>query len=222
MTIQRSQPNLITIQQTLNGDFTAKDNDTCIEAVLESFFEATYQGRALNEYQMDVDQSLESLGSWVLGVENQAHSAVVKLAEVEQVTQTILKTIVHTDDLTDDQRDEIIRQFPVWLAGMDYQAYDVVNYDGTLYEVIQGHTSQDDWRPDDTPALYAEYLNITITDPDTGEKTEIISDWKQPAGEHDAYSIGDKVRFNGEVYQSNRDDNVWSPADLPSGWDLIK
>ena len=170
--------------------------------------------------------AIQQLNQTVTLVQEDLHAQVFKLQEEinteKDKLNTVLKSVIHVDSLTDDQKDEIIRQFDVWQPNTDYPAYTVINYEGTLYEIIQAHRSQDDWRPDNTPALYAEYLNITITDPDTGEETEIISDWKQPAGEHDAYSIGDKVRFNGEVYQSNRDGNVWSPADLPSGWDLVE
>lgn len=35
----------------------------------------------------------------------------------------------------------------------------------------------------------------------------------------DAYMIGDKVTFEGTHYVSLIDNNVWSPADLPSGWE---
>lgn len=170
--------------------------------------------------------AIQQLNQTVTLVQEDLHTQVLKLQEEinteKDKLNTVLKSVVHVDSLTDEQKDEIIRQFPMWKVNVFYNDYDVLNYEGVLYEVIQRHNSQDDWRPNDTPALYTEYLNITITDPDTGEETEIISDWKQPAGEHDAYSIGDKVRFDGEVYQSNRDDNVWSPADLPSGWDLIE
>jgi len=30
--------------------------------------------------------------------------------------------------------------------------------------------------------------------------------------------MGDKVRFNGKVYESVINGNVWSPADYPAGW----
>lgn len=42
--------------------------------------------------------------------------------------------------------------------------------------------------------------------------------YRQPTGAHDAYKKGDRVLFNGEIYISNQDGNVWSPAELPSGW----
>jgi hypothetical protein len=49
-----------------------------------------------------------------------------------------------------------------------------------------------------------------------------IDDWVQPAGAHDAYNTGDRVRFEGAIYESLIDGNVWSPADYPAGWKLIE
>jgi hypothetical protein len=36
-------------------------------------------------------------------------------------------------------------------------------------------------------------------------------------GAHDAYKIGDRVRFNGKVYESRINANVWSPSGYPAG-----
>lgn len=43
-------------------------------------------------------------------------------------------------------------------------------------------------------------------------------EWVQPTGGHDAYQTGDQVTFEGAVYESIIDGNVWSPADYPQGW----
>lgn len=47
---------------------------------------------------------------------------------------------------------------------------------------------------------------------------EDIPEWVQPSGAHDAYNTGDKVRYNGHIYESLIDGNVWSPDVYPSGW----
>ena len=43
-------------------------------------------------------------------------------------------------------------------------------------------------------------------------------EWVSPTGEHDAYNVGDRVTFEGRVYVSVTDGNVWSPVDNPAGW----
>ena len=59
----------------------------------------------------------------------------------------------------------------------------------------------------------------------SNEKTEGNTDttkgFVQPTGAHDAYMIGDKVMYNGKVYESLIDNNVWSPDTYPAGWELI-
>lgn len=85
---------------------------------------------------------------------------------------------------------------------------DEVVYNGNVYEVIQAHTLQADWIPDQTPALYRL----------KGQPGEEWPEFVQPTGAHDAYHQGDKVTFEGEHYISLIDNNVWSPKDYPQGW----
>lgn len=57
-----------------------------------------------------------------------------------------------------------------------------------------------------------------------GEETassEAIPDFVQPTGTSDAYSIGDKVKFEGKIYQSLINSNVWSPSAYPLGWQEV-
>lgn len=51
---------------------------------------------------------------------------------------------------------------------------------------------------------------------------ETYPEWVQPLGAHDAYKTGDRVTFEGEVYESLIDGNVWSPAAYPAGWQKIE
>lgn len=46
-------------------------------------------------------------------------------------------------------------------------------------------------------------------------------EWVSPSGAHDAYQAGDRVTFEGAVYESIIDGNVWSPADHPAGWKQV-
>ena len=43
----------------------------------------------------------------------------------------------------------------------------------------------------------------------------------QPTGAHNAYAKGARVRFDGHVYESKVDGNVYSPSDYPPNWLLI-
>ena len=51
---------------------------------------------------------------------------------------------------------EMVSFYPAWAAGMAYPAGVKLKYGGKLYEVLQAHTSQADWKPDVVASLYTE------------------------------------------------------------------
>lgn len=55
-----------------------------------------------------------------------------------------------------------------------------------------------------------------------GEGDPTVPEWVQPAGGHDAYQKGEQVTYDGRVYESTVDNNVWSPADYPQGWQEVE
>lgn len=83
-----------------------------------------------------------------------------------------------------------------------YEKGDRVRYNGTLYKVLQDHTSQADWTPDITTSLYAKVL---IPD------ASVIPEWEQPESTN-PYGKGDKVTHNGKTWVSDVDNNVWEPG----------
>jgi len=87
-----------------------------------------------------------------------------------------------------------------------YETGDRFRYEDEAYEVVQAHTSQEDWNPDELPALYRR-LRTTI------------EEWVQPQGAHDAYNTGDRVTWNGSTWESEIDNNVWEPG--TTGWKII-
>ncbi|MBQ7446916.1 MAG: hypothetical protein IJV59_03085 [Eubacterium sp.] len=104
-----------------------------------------------------------------------------------------------------------------WAANTRYQAGDRVKYNGVVYNVLQAHTSQADWTPDVAASLFAKVL---IPTDEEGQQTE-IPDWEQPDSTN-PYMIGDQVRFDGHIYESIIDGNVWSPSAYPAGWKLVE
>lgn len=58
--------------------------------------------------------------------------------------------------LPDEDALEAVELFPAWAAGVSYAAGIRLRYRDKLYRVEQAHTSQADWTPDITPALYTE------------------------------------------------------------------
>ena len=119
--------------------------------------------------------------------------------------------------------------YPIWAqpsgAHDAYNAGDIVNYNGTLYQsTINGNV----WSPDVYPAGWTVYEAATEPEepepepePDPGpEEPTTYPEWVQPTGSHDAYNTGDIVDYNGTLYRSLIDGNVWSPEDYPQGWEV--
>lgn len=53
------------------------------------------------------------------------------------------------------------------------------------------------------------------------EEPETYPEFVQPTGAHDAYQIGDRVLYNGKVYESTIANNAYSPDVYPQGWKLL-
>ena len=120
------------------------------------------------------------------------------------------RKLIRVDELSEEELIEMIDLYPNYQVGKSYKVDDIFKYEGKLYKVIQEHASQEDWVPSELPALY---LNMM--------PENVIPEWKQPTGSHDSYSIGDKVIFEGRVYESLIDGNTWSPVDYPQGWEEV-
>ena len=123
---------------------------------------------------------------------------------------------------------------PLWVQPLGatdaYNIGDIVSYNGKLYKSI---INANVWAPDVYPAGWEEYTESTgggdsggtggggsTTEPET-PPAETIPDFVQPTGAHDAYKKGDKVKFEGKVYESLIDANTYSPSAYPAGWKEI-
>ena len=123
-------------------------------------------------------------------------------AKAKQLRQLIEQLAAALDDETAMTGVEL---FQMWAIGMAYAADDRVQHNGTLYKCVQAHTSQADWAPDATPALW-----VTVS-------VEEWPEWVQPTGAHDVYNKGDKVSYNGNRYICTIDANAYAPG--VSGWE---
>lgn len=97
--------------------------------------------------------------------------------------------------------------YPVWAENISVSVNDRYQYNDKLYKCVQAHTTQADWTPDATPALWTE---VSLDE---------YPQWKQPTGAQDAYAKGDKVKHNGKKWESTADANVWEPGVY--GWSEI-
>lgn len=114
--------------------------------------------------------------------------------------------------IDDSVAEKIPEMFPAWDGNSkEYKTGDRVQYNNVLYKVLQNHTSQSTWAPTDAPSLFTKVLTSA-----TGEPEE----WQQPDSTN-GYQTGDRVIYNGKVYESLIDNNIWSPEAYPAGWKEI-
>lgn len=115
---------------------------------------------------------------------------------------------------TDSMPDEEILNYPnfveKWESGKSYTTGKRLEHDGTIYKVLQDHTSQDDWTPDAAPSLFAKVL---IPD------ASVVPEWEQPDSTN-PYMTGDKVTHNSKTWVSDVDNNVWEPGVY--GWTEVE
>ena len=119
--------------------------------------------------------------------------------------------------LTDEEAMEVATVYPAYVVGRSYKADEIISYevnevnDPQLYRVVQAHTSQLDWAPNLTPALY-----VPIGVDNAGHTV-----WSKPSGAHDAYNTGDIVSYNGTLYRCLTNGNIYSPEEYPAGWEKV-
>lgn len=137
--------------------------------------------------------------------------------DFEQIMAAIMKLAVKQARQVQDDAEALSLQilYKQWnrQVGKELQVGEYVNHNDVLYKVLQQHTVQDNWAPDVSPSLFAKVL----VDP-TGDT---VLDWEQPDSAN-GYMVGDKVKFEGHIYESLIDNNVWSPTAYPAGWGLVE
>ena len=114
--------------------------------------------------------------------------------------------------LTDEQAIEVIDLYDEWAVNKQVYAGNRVQFEGKLYKVLQDHTTQADWTPDVTPALYVEVAP-------EGQYREI----KENMLSTEAFAKGEigwwKEKDN--LYESLFDGNVYTPDSYPNGWQKV-
>ena len=136
--------------------------------------------------------------------------------EMKAAEQSRKALQMYAQSLNDEEAMEIATIYPKYEVGKAYKEKEMITYglnsvgDPQLYRVVQAHTSQEDWKPDTTPSLYTQI----------GLDKEGFPIWAQPTGAHDAYNKGDIVDYNGTLYKSLIDGNIYSPEAYPAGWEV--
>lgn len=127
--------------------------------------------------------------------------------------RAVIESAVSAYGLDDAAAVAVVELFPQWEVGKTCAIGTRVQHDGKLYECVNAHTAAAEWSPPVAASLWDEVK----VDPETG-----YDEWQQPSGAHDAYNTGDRVVYNGSVYESLIDGNVWAPDAYPAGWKIVE
>lgn len=101
-----------------------------------------------------------------------------------------------------------------WVAGESVVVGTLRTYNGTTYQCIQGHVTQEDWQPPNVPALWQVYVPPSETD-EWQAGVAYTGDNTAGAGN------GDVVTYNGTEYrclQSHTSQVGWEPPNVPALW----
>ena len=109
---------------------------------------------------------------------------------------------------------------PEWIPGETYYGPDDASgalqsrvlHAGQLYKCLQTHVSQETWEPGAAPSLWA-----VILPGQEGSGVE-VGEWVRP-GSTNPYRLGDKVVWNGHLWASTSDANVWEPGTVGAPWE---
>ena len=106
--------------------------------------------------------------------EREAAQAAFEAAErsrpltAEEVTALLIRQQINTLSVDDNTALRMREFYPVWETGQDYPEGFKVQRGGALYKVLQAHTSQNGWEPENAPSLWTEICEShagTLTDP---------------------------------------------------------
>lgn len=137
-----------------------------------------------------------------------------KLQRAEQLRRVLQ---LFAQSLEKEKAVEVATVFDTWKVGKAYNIGEYFSYgenlvgDPQIYKVIQAHKSQADWMPQSAVSLYSPI--------GLGESGYPL--WSEPTGAHDAYTVGDVIEFNGILYESLINGNVYSPEAYPDGWNKV-
>lgn len=122
---------------------------------------------------------------------------------------------VKAADLPDEDVAGLSLLYDPWRPGEAVKVGDLRAWDGTVVEAIQPHTTQADWAPNTTPALWKVHRKGSGS-----QQGQAPAEWVQPQGAHDSYRLGDRVTYNGQVWESTHNGaNSWAPGVF--GWVVV-
>ena len=141
------------------------DYGKCVEAVIRDSYTQEEEFALINKYnayQQGLNDGTEAVTGYMeyLSFVNDVKAMVREALELEAETETVqaassrladiaklLTLTVNTMGLTSTEALAVKSVYPEWEAGIAVTVGQRYNCDGDLWEVVQAHTTQSDWKP---------------------------------------------------------------------------
>lgn len=175
-----------------------------------------------DEELLKIKEELKGLEAEKIEIENKIKDSQNTITKLKEDKNKIFNAFIINS--TDEEKLEYLEYFDEWETGVEYKISDVPEYkkyvkrNNLLYKILQPHTSQADWTPEKTPALFTMI----------GFPNEIYEFGKNPDGSprdltNNGYKYQERCIWNGNIYEWNSETQTgnWSPSDYPQGWILI-
>ena len=128
-----------------------KDYSADAEMALVNKYNAYQQGISddgsiVGEYSdfLSLVSSVKAMVRKDLGIEEEASAGVSpRMADVAR----LLVSRINTMSLTESEALAVKSLYPEWKAGVDVKKGERYNYEGSLWEVVQDHSTQENWKP---------------------------------------------------------------------------
>ena len=135
-----------------------------------------YGNEDATRYEYDSEELRELLASddWTFpeGEEPQINRDLSRILALDKLTGEVDASI-QTMQFTDEEKLQVKKHYPEWKPGMDVKQGECYNYGGDLWEAMQDHTTQENWKPG----------------------TETLSIWKKVDGEKHAGTQDDPIPY---------------------------
>lgn len=192
--------------------------------------------------QLD-DDDFQRLLAWVVTPERERRAAQPAIEQAKQEAES--KTATRIAQQLADEHPELVekpaesadgktREWEPWhplKTSTHYLYGDKTRHNGRVWRDVLDPTKKklNVWEPG-AQGIDERYW-VEETEPETSETEEMpetpetpedeaptADPFKQPTGGHDSYKVGDKVLFNGAVWESTIPNNAYSPSAYPQGW----
>lgn len=182
------------------------DVDRIVDVECQQAKDAWDEYEDIKRYKLYTEEELQT---------NATAKATQALKEARDTQMITLMAMVATPmaaSMSDEEVASIDVFIQEWEVGKSYKIGDVVRYKGGVWRALSNSVAQEIYPPDNYTAGWKR-----IGEPDESG----VYPYSQPLGATDAYQVGDKISYNGHVYECILANNVWAPDAYPPGWKLL-